>query len=68
MSKEKDYAIIICDGCGRESKIEFGFVSEIIGIKCPKCNSGNIWYTNIIQHENDNTPLGMGRGGRGKAG
>ena len=68
MSNEKDYTIILCDGCGKESKIEFEYVSEVKGTKCPKCNSDNIWFKEFVQFDTENLSLTMGRGGRGKSG
>ena len=63
MSKEKDYAIILCDKCEKEYKIEFEYISDVIGMNCPECNSDKIWYMKFVQHDEDSTPLVMGRGG-----
>ena len=63
MSEERDYAIIHCDSCEETSKIEFEYVSDTIGITCPKCGSSDVWYRDIVQHDINDSPLVLGKGG-----
>jgi len=53
---------IVCDECNKKYMIDCIYISEIFGIKCPKCNSDKTWITEIIDG-NNNEEITLGRGG-----
>jgi anaerobic ribonucleoside-triphosphate reductase len=56
-----DKVILECKDCEKKSTI-----SEVYGVKCPKCGSEEIFILDILYEvEPDRTPIEMGRGGCG---
>jgi len=57
-------AKIICDDCDKTYDIDYEQPSDLFNIKCPDCNGDNTWILNVIDDENNDKVITIGRGGR----
>ena len=55
-------AEVFCDDCDKWYTIEYEFVSDLFGIKCPECKSDSVWFGDIDDGE-DPCDVQLGRGG-----
>ena len=55
-----DIAELYCEDCDKWYNINYKYVSELFGRQCPKCNSDNTWFGEILCDKSDELVLGKG--------
>jgi len=61
--KKKNKATFTCSDCNTKSTVKYDYSSELFELRCPKCNSENIFFNEIEEYDNDDFEIVFGRGG-----
>ena len=54
---------IFCGDCDKDHIIKIEEISDIFGVKCPKCNGDNTWIRNVDDGCPSDDTVVLGKGG-----